>query len=429
MTTPQFPDEASFNRGYNVGWVDSSLPDLTNKQWLRHYVASLALYGAVLLFLWHNAWYGELTRAGIGDLTVKELLGIVLLTYLFLAPPLYFWLKPKSLWQSKPLHIFSYLKRLMRLPVGERNNWITSASGDWRPTHKEGQAIALFFVKCFFGPLMLSFTFNAIPMTIELFEKLGALTEAINSGGTLSGALVSKLAWHGINLPSTQTGALSISDQAIAALGRVFNDNLYLFLLKALFLIDTLLFSFGYFWEAGFLKNRVRSVDVSVLGLFTCLCVYPPFNMVTAAVIEGVPNDMAAVAGHGTATWVIRALAVSMVIIYVSASVALFTKASNLTNRGTVSWGPYRFVRHPAYITKTLFWYLTALPFFFPGTMHPHFDNPNPWLNGSWMAASLLAYTLIYFLRSITEERHLAKDPEYRAYMERVRYRFIPGIW
>jgi protein-S-isoprenylcysteine O-methyltransferase Ste14 len=32
-------------------------------------------------------------------------------------------------------------------------------------------------------------------------------------------------------------------------------------------------------------------------------------------------------------------------------------------------------------------------------------------------------------LRAICEERTLARDPEYRSYMERVRWRIIPGLF
>jgi protein-S-isoprenylcysteine O-methyltransferase Ste14 len=40
-----------------------------------------------------------------------------------------------------------------------------------------------------------------------------------------------------------------------------------------------------------------------------------------------------------------------------------------------------------------------------------------------------VAWATIYFLRAITEERFLGKDPEYVAYCQRVKYRFIPGVY
>ena len=40
----------------------------------------------------------------------------------------------------------------------------------------------------------------------------------------------------------------------------------------------------------------------------------------------------------------------------------------------------------------------------------------------------LVVLTGMYYMRAITEERHLRRDPEYRAYMKKVPYRFIPGV-
>lgn len=48
--------------------------------------------------------------------------------------------------------------------------------------------------------------------------------------------------------------------------------------------------------------------------------------------------------------------------IYSRASLALGFKASNLTNRGIVSHGPYKYVRHPAYICKNLAWIIGGFP-------------------------------------------------------------------
>ena len=40
----------------------------------------------------------------------------------------------------------------------------------------------------------------------------------------------------------------------------------------------------------------------------------------------------------------------------------------------------------------------------------------------------LVMMTWVYYLRAITEERHLGVDPEYVAYCKQVPYRFIPGV-
>ncbi len=95
---------------------------------------------------------------------------------------------------------------------------------------------------------------------------------------------------------------------------------------------------------------------------------------------------------------------------YVAATVALGFKSSNLTNRGIVTRFPYNIVRHPAYIGKNLLWFIE---FLFLSQKH---------------LGLLIGFFIIYLLRAWTEERHLKKDPDYVAYMKKVKYRFIPGI-
>jgi protein-S-isoprenylcysteine O-methyltransferase Ste14 len=96
--------------------------------------------------------------------------------------------------------------------------------------------------------------------------------------------------------------------------------------------------------------------------------------------------------------------------IFVWASISLGFKASNLTNRGIVKTGPYRFVRHPAYAAKVLIWIIQGIFF------------------GQFGIFIMLGFMLIYFLRAWTEERHLSMDPDYVEYMRLVKWRFIPGI-
>ena len=100
--------------------------------------------------------------------------------------------------------------------------------------------------------------------------------------------------------------------------------------------------------------------------------------------------------------------------VYVWASVALGFKASNLTNRGIVAKGPYKYVRHPAYASKNLSWWIMAIPFIIS--------------QGAVAVLGMAIVTFGYFLRALTEERHLSMDPDYVEYCKKVKYMFIPGI-
>jgi len=96
--------------------------------------------------------------------------------------------------------------------------------------------------------------------------------------------------------------------------------------------------------------------------------------------------------------------------IFTWASVNLGFKASNLTNRGIVNHGAYRYCRHPAYTAKILVWMVEAI------------------FLGKFFIGLFIAFLVIYLLRAITEERHLSNDPDYLKYKKQVPYRFIPGL-
>lgn len=80
-------------------------------------------------------------------------------------------------------------------------------------------------------------------------------------------------------------------------------------------------------------------------------------------------------------------------------------------NRGIVSTGLYRLVRHPIYLG-----YLFT---------HGAFLVANPsW----WNVAALATADVALLVRSAYEEQTLRKDPAYRRYMQRVRWRIVPGL-
>lgn len=81
-------------------------------------------------------------------------------------------------------------------------------------------------------------------------------------------------------------------------------------------------------------------------------------------------------------------------------------------NRGVVSNGVYRFARHPIYLGYLL--------------THVGFAIANPL---GWNLFILAAADVTLLLRAIREEQTLGRDPEYFAYMQRVRWRIVPGLF
>jgi protein-S-isoprenylcysteine O-methyltransferase Ste14 len=191
--------------------------------------------------------------------------------------------------------------------------------------------------------------------------------------------------------------------------------SIYLpFVFYIILVLDTLIFSFGYLFESSGLKNVVKSVEPTAFGWFVAIICYPPINSVSGNVIGWYSSDFTDF-GNINLNIITGVMSVLLFSIYVWASVALWTKASNLTNRGIICKGPYKYVRHPAYISKNLGWWIMGIPFIIE--------------SGPIAIFGLTAWSVIYFLRALTEERHLLQDPDYVEYCKKVKYMFIPGIY
>jgi protein-S-isoprenylcysteine O-methyltransferase Ste14 len=78
-----------------------------------------------------------------------------------------------------------------------------------------------------------------------------------------------------------------------------------------------------------------------------------------------------------------------------------------------VTGGPYRFVRHPAYIGGLVVAFASAVA-----------------LESLWALIPAGLTALLYILRTALEDKALLSELDgYKEYAERVRYRLIPGIW
>jgi protein-S-isoprenylcysteine O-methyltransferase Ste14 len=99
---------------------------------------------------------------------------------------------------------------------------------------------------------------------------------------------------------------------------------------------------------------------------------------------------------------------VFLTAIYAWATVAFGIRFSNLTYRGVLTNGPYRFTRHPAYLSKNLFWWCSTLPFLVTGGSMVDVVRNTFFLG---------CVSAVYYWRARTEEAHLlAEDPKYREY-------------
>jgi protein-S-isoprenylcysteine O-methyltransferase Ste14 len=121
------------------------------------------------------------------------------------------------------------------------------------------------------------------------------------------------------------------------------------------------------------------------------------------------PADAAAVA-PGTLTVPMSVVGLAIVIIGKMSLGRSFGLIP--ANRGVVSSGLYRLVRHPIYMG-----YLVT---------HVAFVLSNP---SGWNAVVLLVGDIALLARALCEERTLGADPLYRAYQQSVRWRVCPGLF
>jgi len=179
-----------------------------------------------------------------------------------------------------------------------------------------------------------------------------------------------------------------------------------------LYMVDVFLAMGGYLLPSRWLGNKIQSVEPTLKGWVVALICYPPFDSLVAnyAMYSAAPTVLTQ--AFPSLYLLLRFVSLGLEGFYVWATMAFGTRFSNLTHRGILTRGPYAIVRHPAYVSKNLTWWIEKLPLM---------SNP---LN----ILALLFWNGVYVLRALTEEKHLSKDPAYRAYCARVKYRFIPGV-
>ena len=185
-------------------------------------------------------------------------------------------------------------------------------------------------------------------------------------------------------------------------------------LFDLLFTVDVQIGTVGYLLTLRPLDAHIRSGNPLLAGWLAALICYPPFVyafMGQGGILQyeyqtaGWPHWLA---GHDVVLWLWAGGLVLLTAIYAWATVAFGIRFSNLTYRGVLTGGPYRFTRHPAYLSKNLFWWLSAMPFFV--------TTGSP-LEAIRNTIFLGCVSAIYFWRAKTEEAHLlGEDPKYRDY-------------
>ncbi|SOB86716.1 Protein-S-isoprenylcysteine O-methyltransferase Ste14 [Sphingomonas guangdongensis] len=182
-------------------------------------------------------------------------------------------------------------------------------------------------------------------------------------------------------------------------------------LINLMFLVDVAFATVGYMLTMRVLDSHIRSANPFAAAWMAALICYPPFILMG----EGGPLDYhpgtgdwtSWFAGHPLLLAVTGAALVMLTAVYAWATVAFGLRFSNLTHRGVLTHGPYAWSRHPAYLSKNLFWWLSTLPFL---------ATTGSWADAARNTALMGLVSGVYYWRARTEERHLLLDPTYAEY-------------
>ena len=176
-----------------------------------------------------------------------------------------------------------------------------------------------------------------------------------------------------------------------------------------IYFFDVIFAATGYLCTFKLFDAHIRSAEPTLFGWLVCIACYPPFwNVLTQ-------NFFAYDHGQSWGDWLQQSpvlytlwgIAITAcIVIYVWATISFGMRFSNLTHRGIITSGPYRFIKHPAYVSKNLSWWLISVPFIPAGDVWQSLLD----------CLALAMVNGIYFLRAVTEERHLGRDPVYLAY-------------
>ena len=193
----------------------------------------------------------------------------------------------------------------------------------------------------------------------------------------------------------------------------------------------------GYLFGSRLFGNHVRQTAQTWFAWVVTLACYPPL-------LEGVFDHWLQYHAYSAhpwwrEPWVVRTGDASFIAYAIGGLILLFDlthfwgeaifglRASNLTNRGIITNGPYRVVtKHPVYIAKCFAWFLAWLPLV--ATSHV--------LHDVRLTALFGGVCLLYGMRAYAEEMLLATDPvyvEYALWMDehgwfRHLKRFVPAL-
>ena len=187
------------------------------------------------------------------------------------------------------------------------------------------------------------------------------------------------------------------------------NLNAYDFLYDFIYFIDLLFTTVGYALSLRPLDTHIRTAEPTFLGWGVALFCYQPFySQFERQYVHYEHTQFGGwLAPVPTVRWAWAIGILVLTTIYSLATIAFGVRFSNLTHRGILTNGPYRWTKHPAYVSKNISWWMVSVPFVIV-------DNNLGQSVKHCIALGIVNF--MYFMRAKTEERHLSRDPTYVQY-------------
>lgn len=346
------------------------------KNFLKNYLSTILFLILAYVFFYNNKFYHDFlikdfsfnfANFSINTLTIYKW---IIIAYIVLLIPFYYIFKNKSKARIVLYYLYKKIKNI-----------------NHKMQNEDKVSILAWSVKLFFAPLMI------VWFTWQVFTMSNNMHLGYND--------------------------LSILNYSFYL---YFQKHLFWWVMSIILFIDLIFFTIWYLIEIPSLNNKIKSVEPTFLWWFVVLVCYPPFNTHTTSIIWWYSTEFPKFANDFMHIALNSLILVSM-WIYSWASFSLWLKASNLTNRWIVKKWPYKYVRHPAYFSKNIAWWIWWLPLLiwnlYTGQLKHFFI----------VLFSLSVWSYIYYMRAITEERHLSLDEDYIKYKKEVKYRFIPKVF
>jgi protein-S-isoprenylcysteine O-methyltransferase Ste14 len=170
----------------------------------------------------------------------------------------------------------------------------------------------------------------------------------------------------------------------------------------------------GYLFSSRLLETTNKTVEQTAFAWVVTLLCYPPINVGSWAGWFNYhprhqPSNMPWVQWTQSVDWLAYlagATILLMGLVHYWGEAITCLRSSHLTNRGIITNGPYRFCKHPVYVSKCIAWFIIFLPFL----------QGDGILGSLRLTIAFLAFCVIYALRGWVEERLLSKDPDYVTY-------------